>query len=89
MAMHPFKHIFPIFTVLVNELMVFLRSLTCTFLNVIVFVNELTTYERPGALFDVVHGTLCNLERPRKRLRDFIPRFKEFELMILLFSSWR
>ena len=26
-----------------------------------VFVNELTTYERPGALIDVVHETLCHL----------------------------
>ena len=58
--MPPLTSRFPIFTVLVNELTVFLRPLTCTFLNFTVFVNELTTYERPGALIDVVHGTLCH-----------------------------
>ena len=80
--MRPLTSQLPILTDLVNKLTVFLRPLPCTFLNFTVFVNEFTAYERPSALFDVVHGTLCNLERPRKRLRDFIPRFKKLELMI-------
>ena len=43
---------------MVNEMTVFLRPLTRTFLNIIVFVDEMTTYERPGALLDVMHGPL-------------------------------
>ena len=46
--------------VLVNELMVFLRPFTCNFLNFTFAVNELTTFQRPGALIDVVQGTLCH-----------------------------
>ena len=42
------------------RLMTYFRSLTCTFLNVKVFVNEFTTCERPGALLDVLHRDLCH-----------------------------
>ena len=42
------------------RLMTYLRSLTCIFLNVKVFVNEFTTCERPGALLDVLHRDLCH-----------------------------
>ena len=58
--LRPSTHLFPRFRVLVNKLMTYLRSLTCTFLNVTVFVNEFTAYDRHGALFDVAHGTLCH-----------------------------